>query len=159
MNEPATESAVQTTPPIIKAATMPPVPLRPTATITTEARMRVISVIPDTGFEPTMAMALAATVVKRKAMTATRRMPTMAKRRLPCITPNQKKRNVTTMVRSAPPAMIFMGRSRCVRCTDSACCAESTPRTSFTACTMMERLFQMPMMPAMAIPPMPMLLA
>ena len=71
-------NAVQTTPPIISAATMPPGPLRPTATMTTLARMSVISVIPDTGLLPTMAMALAATVVKRKAMTATSRMATTA---------------------------------------------------------------------------------
>ena len=51
-----------------------------------EERMRVMSVIPLTGLDPTMAMALAATVVKRKAMTATMRMPTMVKRRLPPIT-------------------------------------------------------------------------
>ena len=33
--------------------------------------MSVIRVMPDTGFEPTMAMALAATVVNKKAMTKT----------------------------------------------------------------------------------------
>ena len=35
------------------AASMPPGPFRPTATITTEAKMSVIRVIPETGFEPT----------------------------------------------------------------------------------------------------------
>ena len=88
MKAPAIERAVHTTPPMMRAATMPAVPLRPTATITTEARMSVISVMPDTGLLPTMAMALAATVVKRKAMTVTSRMPMTAKSRLPFITPN-----------------------------------------------------------------------
>ena len=55
--------------------------------MTTEARISVISVMPDTGLEPTMAMALAATVVNKKAMIATRRMATTAWRRLKFITP------------------------------------------------------------------------
>ena len=77
---------MQTTPPITKAATMPPGPFKPTATMTTEARMRVISVMPDTGFVPTMAMALAATVVNRKAMPATSKIATIVCSRLPCMT-------------------------------------------------------------------------
>ena len=76
MKPPAMESAVQTTPPITSAATIPPGPFRPTATITTDARISVISVMPDTGLVPTMAMALAATVVKRNEMPATSRIAT-----------------------------------------------------------------------------------
>ena len=105
MNAPAIESAVQTTPPIIKAASMPPVPFKPTATITTEARIRVIRVIPDTGFEPTMAMALAATVVKRNAITVTSKMPTTANNKLPSRTPNKKNKKVMRMVTTEPIAM------------------------------------------------------
>ena len=86
MNPPAIESAVQTTPPITRAATIPVAPLRPTATIITDARISVISVIPDTGFVPTMAMAFAATVVKRNDITATSRIATTVCRMLPCIT-------------------------------------------------------------------------
>lgn len=51
------------------AAVIPAVPLSPAATMMTEARIRVMSVMPLTGLVPTMAMALAATVVKRNAMT------------------------------------------------------------------------------------------
>ena len=76
MNPPAIDRAVHTTPPITKAATIPVAPFKPTATITTEARINVIKVMPDTGLVPTMAMALAATVVNRKAMPATNRMAT-----------------------------------------------------------------------------------
>ena len=65
------ERAVQTTPPMTIEATMPEVPLKPMPTKIADAMMRVIRVIPDTGFEPTMAMALAATVVNRKAMKVT----------------------------------------------------------------------------------------
>ena len=71
MNEPPTESAVQTTPPMSIAATIPALPLRPTATRTSEVMMRVMMVMPLTGLEPTIAMALAATVVKRNEITAT----------------------------------------------------------------------------------------
>lgn len=64
----------------------------PTATITTEASISVISVIPDTGLVPTMAIALAATVVNRNAMPATSRMATMLCNTFPCIT--SKRRTV-----------------------------------------------------------------
>ena len=157
MNEPATESAVQTTPPIISAATMPLVPFSPTATMTTEARMSVISVMPLTGLEPTMAMALAATVVKRKAMTVTSTMPTRAKSKLPSITPNQKNRNVRMMVTMLPMAITLKEISRLVRS-----CSLSTALPPFISCAasptallMMPQDLIMPMMPAMAMPPIP----
>ena len=145
---------------MMSAASIPPVPFIPTATITTEARMRVISVIPDTGLLPTMAMALAATVVNRNAINATSRMPTMAKRRLPSITPNQKKRNVMRMVAIEPMAMILNEMSRCVRGTSAV--VSPFPFISLaasdTALLMMPQLLMMPMIPAMAMPPIPMLL-
>ncbi len=50
---------------------MPEVPLRPIATKTPEAIISVMRVMPLTGLLPTMAMAFAATVVKRKAMIVT----------------------------------------------------------------------------------------
>ena len=161
MNEPATESAVQTTPPIIRAASIPPGPRKPTATITTEAKMSVIRVIPDTGLEPTMAMALAATVVKRKAMAATSRMAMTAKSRLPSITPNQKKRKVMRMVTSDPMAIILKEMSRWVRFTFSSTSLLpfSSLAASPTALLMMPQLLMMPMIPAMAIPPIPILRA
>ena len=140
---------------------MPPGPFRPTATITTEAKMSVIRVIPETGFEPTIAMALAATVVKRKAMAATSRMAIMAKRRFPSITPNQKKRKVTRMVTSEPIAIILKEMSRWVRFTFSS--TSLLPFSSLaarpTALLIMPQLLMMPMIPAMAIPPIPMLRA
>ena len=161
MKLPAMLSAVQTTPPMTSAASMPPGPRSPTATITTLARISVISVIPLTGLLPTMAMALAATVVKRKAMMATSRMPTTAKGRLPCITPSQKKRNVMAMTAMLPMAMILNDMSRCVRFT--AAVASPLPFISLAASPMaplmMPQLLTMPMMPAMAMPPMPMLRA
>ena len=79
---PAIESAVHTTPPITIEATMPCEPLRPMATKMPEAMMSVISVMPDTGLLPTMAMALAATVVKRNAITTTTIKATMVCMRL-----------------------------------------------------------------------------
>ena len=146
---------------MLKAANIPPEPFRPTATITTEAKMRVISVMPDTGLLPTMAMALAATVVKRKAIAATSKMAMMAKRRLPSITPNQKKRKVTRMQTNEPMAIILKEMSRCVRFTFSS--TALLPFNSLaakpTALLMMPQLLMIPMIPAMAIPPIPMLRA
>ncbi len=62
---------MQTTPPITIEATMPDVPLRPMPTNIAEAIMRVMRVMPLTGLEPTMAIALAATVVNRNAIMRT----------------------------------------------------------------------------------------
>ena len=155
MKEPAMESAVQTTPPMMRAATMPPVPFSPTATMTTEARMRVISVIPLTGLEPTMAMALAATVVKRNAITAVRIMATRAKSRLPSMTPSQKNRKVITKVSIEAMAMKRKGRSAFAPCSFPPVPAlEASP----TALLMTPHDLMMPMMPAIAMAPMPMLL-
>ena len=78
MKPPAMDKAVQTTPPIIRADTMPAVPLNPVATKMMEANISVISVMPDTGLVPTMAMAFAATVVNRKAMMPTNNRPMIA---------------------------------------------------------------------------------
>ena len=80
------ESAVQTTPPITNEATMPEGPFNPTATITTDARINVIRVMPDTGLVPTIAIALAPTVVNRNEIPATSRIATSVCTRLPCIT-------------------------------------------------------------------------
>ncbi len=68
---PAIDNAVHTTPPITIDATMPRTPLRPTATKMPLDTMRVIRVMPLTGLLPTIAMALAATVVNRNAITTT----------------------------------------------------------------------------------------
>ena len=56
---------------MINAATIPSLPDRPEATKMTDAKINVISVIPETGLVPTIAIALAATVVNRKAITDT----------------------------------------------------------------------------------------
>ena len=102
MNEPATLRAVQTTPPMISAAAMPALPLRPTPMRMTEAMIRVIRVMPLTGFDPTMAMAFAATVVNRKAMTATMRRPTRACQRLLTTPPKAKKAKIISRAMTMP---------------------------------------------------------
>ena len=71
MKPPAIDSAVQTTPPMIMAAIIPLVPLNPALTNTSELKINVINVIPDTGFDPTIAIAFAATVVNKKEITNT----------------------------------------------------------------------------------------
>lgn len=76
---------------------MPEAPLRPMATNTAEAMIRVIRVMPLTGLEPTMAIALAATVVNRKAITATTSHAISACQKV-WITPSQK--NTSTAIRA-----------------------------------------------------------
>ena len=158
---PAIDNAVQTTPPITRAATIPSGPRRPTATITTEARIRVISVMPDTGFVPTIAIAFAATVVKRNAMIVTSSKATMVKRTLPFITSKKKNSNTNMIVMIEPIATTFIGKSRWVRCDPIV--AVAFPPISFTArltaLLIMLHDLRIPMMPAIAIPPIPMLLA
>ena len=90
MKLPAILKAVHTTAPMSKAASIPAVPFKPTATITTLAKIKVIRVIPLTGLLPTIAIALAATVVKRNAIMATSKMATVACKRLKFITPAKK---------------------------------------------------------------------
>ena len=157
MNPPAIESAVQTTPPMIRAETMPAGPLRPTATRMIEARINVIRVIPETGLVPTIAMALAATVVNRNAITPTKRRPMMAWNQL-WSTPNWKKRKVTMRVAAMPIMMIFIDRSLWVR-TAVVALEPSLPLSSLaaspTAPRMMSHDLMMPMMPAVAMPPIP----
>ena len=142
---------------------MPLVPFRPTTDMMRLARMRVISVIPLTGLLPTMAMAFAATVVKRKEMTKTMASATHEKRRLPPMTSSWKKRKVARSDTTSPMTMTFMEMSRCVRGHSSSPCAScflpKAARMREKLPRMTERLFHTPMMPAMAMPPMPMLLA
>ena len=115
MKLPATESAVHTTPPITRAATIPELPLRPAAIRTTEATIRVISVMPLTGLEPTIAMAFAATVVNRNAITATIRRPTSACHTLFTMPPKAKNAKISTSAITMPYTTDFMGMSSSVR--------------------------------------------
>ena len=158
MNAPATESAVQTTPPMTIAATIPAVPLSPQATSMMLASMSVIMVIPLTGLEPTMAMAFAATVVKRKAMIATMSKPMIASQML-STTPNAKKSKTAASVTMMPITTIFIEMSLCVLMT-SASASDFLRRNSLVASPRADLItpkdLMMPMMPAVAMPPMPM---
>ncbi|EKD50487.1 MAG: hypothetical protein ACD_62C00527G0002 [uncultured bacterium] len=68
---PTTERAVHTTQPMSNADIIPMGPLSPAATNIPADKIRVMSVMPDTGLVPTVAMACAATVVNRKEITIT----------------------------------------------------------------------------------------
>lgn len=93
---------------------MPEVPFRPMATKIAEATMRVIRVMPLTGFDPTIAMALAATVVKRKAMNVTTTHATAACQNV-WITPNQKKIRTATREMAIIYVTCFIEISVCQR--------------------------------------------
>ena len=161
MNPPAIDRAVHTTPPIIIAAAIPPFPLRPTATSTRAVIISVIMVIPLTGFEPTIAMALAATVVKRNEMTATIRSPIRACQMLSTTPPKAKKAKMASRVMMTPTTTIFIDKS--LSFSSTAVCApdlrENSPTARPTALFMTPALFIMPIIPAVAMPPMPICLA
>ena len=161
MKAPATESAVHTTPPIIRAAVIPAVPFNPTATIISEARISVMRVIPLTGFDPTIAMAFAATVVNRNAMIPTMSTPTTACQML-STTPSAKNPNTTRRVITMPITTIFMEISFCVLMTSASASLffllnslAASPSADFIT----PNDFTMPTIPAVAMPPMPMCLA
>ncbi len=138
---------------------MPEVPLRPIPTKMADAMMRVMRVMPDTGLEPTMAIALAATVVKRNAMNVTTIQATSACHQL-CITPNQKNTSTATRAIEMKNTICFMEMSSCQRTGLDWLGApplNSRPARP-TACLMMGHDLMMPMTPAMAMPPMPIIL-
>ena len=109
---------------------MPLLPLSPIETSTSDERISVMSVMPDTGFVPTMAMALAATVVKRKAITKTIASATSVCAQLPS-TPNWKKTSSAASVAITTVRISRIVRSRCVRTV--VCSAVFLPPSSFTA--------------------------
>ena len=150
------ESAVHTTPPITIDAMMPFVPLKPTATNTVLATMSVISVMPDTGLLPTMAIALAATVVNKNAITTTTKNATMAWSKLP-ITPIQKNTKVTTNAAANENTNSFMEMSFWVRTGFSSLPLPLNDLPAKpTALLITPHDLMMPITPLMAIPPMPM---
>ena len=124
-----------------------------------DAMIRVIRVMPLTGFEPTMAMALAATVVNRKEITATIRRPTRACQMLLTTPPKAKKAKIASRAMTMPQTMVFIGRSSSVRAGFSSA-VPGLRRNSLTARLaadlMTPKDLTMPMMPAVAMPPMPM---
>ena len=135
MKPPAIERAVHTTPPMISAAVMPAVPLRPMLASTSELRMSVMSVMPETGLVPTMAMALAATVVNRKAMTKTISNATMLCMPFPS-RPKWKNTKVAMSAAISTERIRRIDRSRCVRSAAGAACPffeVSSPTASATA--------------------------
>ena len=138
---------------------MPWVPLSPIPTKIAEAMIRVIRVIPDTGLLPTIAIALAATVVKRKAITVTTSHATTACQRV-WITPIQKNTNTTARAMAMKNTTFFIDRSVCQRIslTLSFFPLNSLPAKP-TALQMMGQDLMMPITPAMAMPPMPIIRA
>ncbi len=153
---PAIERAVHTTPPITMDAAMPDVPLSPTATKMADAMIRVMRVMPDTGLEPTIAIALAATVVNRNAINVTTIHATRACQNV-LMTPAQKNTNTAMSAMAMKNTICFMDMSVCQRIVFFPSVPPLNSReASPTASRMMPQDFTIPMIPAIAIPPMPM---
>ena len=158
MSPPAVESAVHTTPPMTIAATMPALPFRPVTTSTRAVIIRVMMVIPLTGLVPTMAIALAATVVKRKEMTATISRPIRACHTVLTTPPSAKKANTASNEIAMPHTTLFIGMSCWVRSTSTAAAPGfrlNSPAARPTALLITPALLIMPMIPATAMPPIP----
>ncbi len=157
MKPPDIDNAVQTAPPIINAATIPASPFKPTETKMIEEMISVINVIPETGFVPTIAIAFAATVVNKNEMISTINKPIKAYVML-FTTPKRKKKKIKTAVITIPPTMTIIGKSFCVRNVSFA--LFTPPKISFAARENAEEIIleerMMPIIPAIAIPPIPM---
>ena len=117
--------------------------------------------MPLTGFEPTIAIALAATVVNRKAIIPTIRRPTIACHRL-STTPKRKNANTARRVTAIPMTMIFIEMSLWVLITSASSpvffllnSLDARP----TADLITPNDFTIPTIPAVAIPPIPICLA
>ena len=120
--------------------------------------MSVIMVMPLTGLEPTMAMALAATVVNRKEMTATMIRPISACQTLFTTPPNAKNAKTARSAMMMPKMTDFIEISFCVRSTEATVSPGlrlNSPAARPTADFMTPAERMMPMIPAVAMPPMP----
>lgn len=115
-----------------------------------------MSVMPETGLEPTMAIALAATVVKRKAITVMVIRATMACRSV-IFTPIIRKMNTARSVRNRKSVTNDIFRSRSLLLT--ATCSPPPPflpTANLKALPITPDDLMMPMIPAMAMAPIPM---
>ena len=124
-----------------------------------EAMINVIKVIPLTGFDPTIAMALAATVVKRKEMIPTIRTPINACQMFSTTPPKAKNANTAKRVMIIPKTMIFMDISSSVLSILVSLWPgflENSPAARLTADLITPKDLMIPMMPAVAMPPIPM---
>ena len=141
---------------MINAAVIPFSPSKPIETSTSDDKIKVISVIPDTGFVPTIAIALAATVVNKNAITKTIKSATMVWNQLPK-TPNWKNTTVETNTAIITERITFIEISRWVRSTaaPSLFLPPNSLTAKPTACLIMPDCLMIPIKPAIAIPPMP----
>ena len=88
----------------------------------------VISVMPDTGLVPTMAMARAATVVNRNEMPpTTSARPDDGLQQADARHQDQKKAKTAARGTIAADDRAFIGRSRCVRSPAPPCCLLAGP--------------------------------
>ncbi len=78
MSAPEVDSAVHTAQPTTSAINIPPAPVSPVDTSARIVSTTVINVMPETGLTPTMAMAWAATGVKRNERMKPTTAPTIA---------------------------------------------------------------------------------
>ena len=140
---------------------MPALPLRPTATRMIAATIRVMRVIPLTGLVPTIAIALAATVVNRNEITATMTRPTRACQMFSTTPPRAKKAKTASRAMMMPKTTDFIGMSSWVRSTAVSFppFRLNSPTARITADLMTPNDLMMPIIPAVAIPPIPMCLA
>ena len=124
-----------------------------------EAIINVISVIPLTGLEPTIAMALAATVVKRNEMIPTMSTPINACQMFSTTPPKAKNANTAKRVMTIPKTMIFIDISSSVLSALTSSLPgflENSPAARLTADLITPKDLMIPMMPAVAMPPIPM---
>ncbi|OPZ14254.1 MAG: hypothetical protein BWZ06_01110 [Bacteroidetes bacterium ADurb.BinA261] len=116
-----------------------------------------MSVIPETGFDPTIAIAFAATVVNRNEITVIVIKATIACTSV-TLTPIRRNMKTAMRVRNKNNITNDIFRSRCVRCVVfSFCCVTFfVPTANLNALPITPAELMMPIIPAMAMAPIPM---
>ena len=150
---PETESAVQTIPAIAITKNMPVRPETPNSSRITDEMMIVSIVMPETGLRAVVAIALAATEVKKNEKTSTRARPISS---TTDVAPRLPRKIATATEDTTTPTRIFViAMSRSVRSIPSP----SPCRNAFAAMekepTTIRSDFRMPKMPAVAMAPTP----
>ena len=119
--------------------------------------MIVSIVMPDTGLRAVVAIALAATEVKKKENTRVRTRPSADHGRTTAEACSERIRRRRSRRATTPMRMVMIGMSRSVRsCTDASPLPESLAARSPNEPATMRSDFMMPKMPAVAIAPTPM---
>ena len=151
---PDTDSAVQTIPAMAMTKNIPVVPERPKRSSTTDEMMMVSMVMPETGLRAVVAMAFAATEVKKNEKKSVKSSPATSTIAVGRSVPKNTATPIAPM--TTPMSCVTTGMSRSVRSSTCASPWRKALRAIPNDPPMTRSDLMMPKMPAVAIAPTPM---